>query len=48
MLRNIFQSNLNYTQALESVKNNFNSNKEINNIIQFMSKSERGIIKGYT
>lgn len=45
--RNIFQSNLNYTQALENVKNNFNSNKEINNIIQFMNKSERGIIKGY-
>ena len=45
--RNIFQSNLNYTQALENVKNNFNSNKEIKNIIQFMSKSERGIIKGY-
>ena len=45
--RNIFQSNLNYTQALENIKNNFNSNKEIKNIIQFMSKSERGIIKGY-
>lgn len=45
--RNIFQSNLNYTQALESIKKNFNSNKEINNIIQFISKSERGIIKGY-
>tara|TARA_B100001741_G_C16537795_1_gene592826 strand:+ start:243 stop:1019 length:777 start_codon:yes stop_codon:yes gene_type:complete len=45
--RNIFQSNMNYTQALESIKKNFNSNKEINNIIQFISKSERGIIKGY-
>tara|TARA_Y100000991_G_scaffold201219_1_gene174095 strand:- start:1085 stop:1861 length:777 start_codon:yes stop_codon:yes gene_type:complete len=45
--RNIFQSNLNYTQALESIQKNFNSNKEINNIIQFISKSERGIIKGY-
>ena len=39
--RNIFQSNLNYTQALENIKNNFNSNKEIKNIIQFMSKSEK-------
>ena len=45
--RNIFQSNMNYTQALESIKKNFNSNKEINNIIQFISKSERGINKEY-
>ena len=45
--RHIFQSNMNYTQALKKIKNNFDSNKEIKNIIQFISKSERGIIKGY-
>ena len=38
---------MNYTQALKKIKNNFDSNKEIKNIIQFISKSERGIIKGY-
>ncbi len=45
--RSIFQSNLNYTQALEKIKNEFPKNDEINNIIKFISESERGIIKGY-
>ena len=45
--RSIFQSNLNYTQALEKVKKEFPQNDETNNIIKFINESERGIIKGY-
>ena len=45
--RNIFQSNLNYTQAIEKVKKEFPNSEEIENIINFISESERGIIKGY-
>ena len=45
--RNIFQSNLNYTQAIEKIKKDFSNSKEIENIIKFISESERGIIKGF-
>ena len=45
--RNIFQSNLNYTQAIEKIKKEFSNSKEIENIIKFISESERGIIKGF-
>ena len=45
--RNIFQSNLNYTQAIEKIKKEFSNSKEIDNIIKFISESERGIIKGF-
>tara|TARA_B100000963_G_scaffold81566_1_gene69445 strand:- start:857 stop:1636 length:780 start_codon:yes stop_codon:yes gene_type:complete len=45
--RNIFQSNLNYTQAINKIKNDFSNSKEIENIIKFINESERGIIKGF-
>ena len=45
--RTIFQSNLNYSQALEKIKKEFPESEERENIIQFISESERGIIKGY-
>jgi UDP-N-acetylglucosamine acyltransferase len=45
--RTIFQSNLNYSQALEKIKKEFPESEERENIIHFISESERGIIKGY-
>jgi UDP-N-acetylglucosamine acyltransferase len=45
--RTIFQSNLNYSQALEKIKKEFSESEERENIIHFISESERGIIKGY-
>ena len=45
--RNIFQSNLNYSQAIKKIKNDFSNSKEIENIIKFINESERGIIKGF-
>ena len=45
--RNIFQSNLNYSQAIKKIKNDFSNSTEIENIIKFINESERGIIKGF-
>jgi UDP-N-acetylglucosamine acyltransferase len=45
--RAIFQSNMNYTKAIETIEQEFPQSKEKDNIIKFISESERGIIKGY-
>src|SRR5574344_148962 len=45
--RIVFQSGLNHTQALEELKK-LPSTKELDEIIDFMSKSERGIMKGFS
>lgn len=44
--RCIFQSNLNYTEALQKIENTFSSSTERDLIINFIRNSTRGIIKG--
>lgn len=45
--RNVFQSNMNYSKALEIIEKNFPNTQEKENIVTFIRESERGIIKGY-
>ena len=46
MYRHIFQSNLNYSQAINKIEQEYKSSKARDSIIQFFRQSERGIIKG--
>ncbi len=43
--RYLYRSNLNTSQAVEKIKSDFKELPEIKNIIEFIEKSERGIIK---
>jgi UDP-N-acetylglucosamine acyltransferase len=43
--RVIYDSGLNFKDALEKVKSDFKLTEEINEIIQFIEKSTRGILK---
>ena len=43
--RNIFYKGLNTTQAIETLKNNFPASKEKEEIISFITNSQRGILK---
>jgi UDP-N-acetylglucosamine acyltransferase len=43
--RTIYQKGLNITQALESVENEFKSSPDRDYILEFIRKSERGIIR---
>lgn len=45
--RLIFQSNLNITQAIEKIENEFEQNQDIKDILNFFKNSQRGFIKGY-
>ena len=40
----IYRSQFNVKQALKEISNNFKKSEEVNNIIEFIKKSERGII----
>ena len=40
----IYQSDLNFTQAITQIKDEFNSTPEIINILAFIEKSNRGLI----
>ena len=46
--RYIYQSDLNNSKALEKIKTNISSNPAIDQIIEFVEKSERGIIRGFS
>jgi UDP-N-acetylglucosamine acyltransferase len=43
--RAIYQSNMNFSQALEFVENNFDPSDDRDYILEFIRKSERGIIR---
>jgi UDP-N-acetylglucosamine acyltransferase len=43
--RAIYQSNMNFSQALEYVENNFDTSDDRDYILEFIRKSERGIIR---
>jgi UDP-N-acetylglucosamine acyltransferase len=45
--RILYQSGLNYTNALEKIEAEISSSNERDEIINFIKKSERGIMKGY-
>ena len=45
--RKIFVDDFNITQAVEFIKNEISESDERNEILDFISRSERGIIKGY-
>ena len=45
--RNIFQSNMNYSKAIEIIEKTFSLTEERENIVKFIRNSDRGIIKGY-
>ncbi len=47
MYRTIFLSNLNNAQAIEHIEKTFPSSIERDNIIAFITSSERGVIKSY-
>jgi UDP-N-acetylglucosamine acyltransferase len=44
--RAIYQKNMNFTQALEFIEKEFKSTPERDYIIEFIRKSERGVIRG--
>jgi UDP-N-acetylglucosamine acyltransferase len=44
--RTLFRSNLNTKQAIEKLMEEFDGNKDIERIINFINKSKRGIVKG--
>lgn len=44
--RAIYQKNMNFTQALEYIEKEFNPTPERDYIIEFIRKSERGVIRG--
>ncbi|MEC8611234.1 MAG: acyl-[acyl-carrier-protein]--UDP-N-acetylglucosamine O-acyltransferase, partial [Bacteroidota bacterium] len=44
--RLIFNSELNYTQAIEKIEKEFSVSEERNKIINFIRDSSRGIVKG--
>jgi UDP-N-acetylglucosamine acyltransferase len=44
--RVIYQSKMNFTQALEHVEKEFPESEDRNYIINFFRKSERGVIRG--
>jgi UDP-N-acetylglucosamine acyltransferase len=46
--RTVFQSNLNTNQALAVLENEVEESEEKSKIVEFLKKSERGIVKGYS
>jgi UDP-N-acetylglucosamine acyltransferase len=46
--RTVFQSNLNTNQALAVLENEVEESEEKSMIVEFLKKSERGIVKGYS
>ncbi|MCP4458223.1 MAG: acyl-ACP--UDP-N-acetylglucosamine O-acyltransferase [Cytophagales bacterium] len=46
--RYIYQSDLNNSKALEKIKRSISSNSAIDQIVEFVEKSERGIIRGFS
>jgi UDP-N-acetylglucosamine acyltransferase len=46
IFRVIYQSGLNTTQALERIEKEFQPSEDRDYILEFISKSERGIIRG--
>lgn len=46
--RTVFQSNLNTNQALAALEKESEESEEKRKIVEFLKKSERGIIKGYS
>ena len=46
--RYIYQSDLNNSKALEKIRTSISSNQAIDQIIEFVEKSERGIIRGFS
>jgi UDP-N-acetylglucosamine acyltransferase len=47
MYRAIYQSNMNNSQALEYIEMNFPASEERDEIVEFVTSSKRGIMKGY-
>ena len=47
MYRAVFQSEMNYTTAVNTIEKSFPKSEERDNIINFIRQSKRGIIKGF-